>query len=200
MSTWQEYVKERAAELGLTVTSGYRSPEHNAEIGGAPNSNHTKGSTGNPGAIDVAGPANALRDFFNDLMAEFKGRINELYLNIPGGHSVAVRHNAALPDGVNPERGRPQHLHIAIGGGSSPAGGIPLANRGDKALAATGDCSRRFCLPNLAGIAFDLNPLKGDAARPADHCICWSDVWFYGGGTALAILGAILLFASAREN
>jgi hypothetical protein len=41
--TTYTYGKRIAAKFGLTMTSLYRSPEHNAAIGGAPNSWHTKG-------------------------------------------------------------------------------------------------------------------------------------------------------------
>lgn len=196
---WQDWLREEAGKLGVTVTSGYRSPEHNKEIGGAPNSNHTKGTAALPGAMDIGGAASALKTLFDMIRKHFSGRIKELYLNLPNGHSEAIRNNTAISG--NPEAGRPQHLHVALpAAGGSPASGIPLENRGDKALAASSDCSRRFCLPNLAGMAFDLNPLKGNAVRPEAHCVCWSDVWFYSGGTVLAVLGVVLLFASTREN
>jgi hypothetical protein len=45
---------ERARELygyPIVITCGYRSPEHNAEIGGVPNSAHTKGM-----AVDIKAP------------------------------------------------------------------------------------------------------------------------------------------------
>lgn len=41
---------------GLRNTSGYRTPEHNREVGGVPNSNHTKkNDRGEPGAMDYVG-------------------------------------------------------------------------------------------------------------------------------------------------
>lgn len=42
--------------FGLTMSSGYRTPQHNAEIGGVPGSLHTHGSPSNPGATDSVGP------------------------------------------------------------------------------------------------------------------------------------------------
>lgn len=46
--------------FGLTMSSGYRSPAHNAEIGGAPGSLHTHGSSSNPGATDSVGSESAM--------------------------------------------------------------------------------------------------------------------------------------------
>jgi hypothetical protein len=45
-----------ARMFGLSITSGYRSPAHNAAVGGVPNSLHTHGSPANPGAVDLVGP------------------------------------------------------------------------------------------------------------------------------------------------
>ena len=42
--------------------SGWRSVEHNAAVGGVPNSKHTHGNTGNPGAIDAVGSAGAMNE------------------------------------------------------------------------------------------------------------------------------------------
>lgn len=48
-----------AQRFGLGISSGYRSPAHNAAVGGVPNSLHTHGSPGNPGAIDFTPPSSA---------------------------------------------------------------------------------------------------------------------------------------------
>lgn len=50
-------------KFGLTMSSGYRSPKHNAEIGGAPGSLHTHGSPSNPGATDSVGPMGAMQAY-----------------------------------------------------------------------------------------------------------------------------------------
>lgn len=42
---------------GSTVSSGYRTPAHNAAVGGVPNSWHTVGSPDAPGALDIVPPA-----------------------------------------------------------------------------------------------------------------------------------------------
>jgi hypothetical protein len=44
-----------ARRFDLEFTSGWRSVKHNAKIGGAPNSWHTRGTRRKPGAIDLAG-------------------------------------------------------------------------------------------------------------------------------------------------
>jgi TP901 family phage tail tape measure protein len=49
--------------FGLTMSSGYRSPQHNAEIGGAPGSLHTHGSAANPGATDSVGSMGAMQSY-----------------------------------------------------------------------------------------------------------------------------------------
>ena len=195
---WQDYVRDEAKRRGLTVTSGYRSPAHNAAIGGAAGSHHTEGTIRLPGAIDVAGNAVALRAFFDDIKSKFVGRIRELYLNTKDWE--AIKNNAPLAR--NPEAGRAQHLHISLPAeGGSPASGIPPQNRGDKALAALGEGGTAFCWPNLPGLMYDLKPIKGkDEVRPEDHCVQWSDIWFYGAGAAVSALGLILLFASSREE
>jgi hypothetical protein len=45
-----------ADRFGLAVTSTYRTPERNRQVGGAPNSMHTHGSPSHPGACDLAPP------------------------------------------------------------------------------------------------------------------------------------------------
>lgn len=50
-----------AQMFGLTPSSGYRSPAHNAAVGGVPGSLHTHGTPSNPGAIDLVGPLSAMR-------------------------------------------------------------------------------------------------------------------------------------------
>jgi hypothetical protein len=58
-STIVGQVEQIAKHFGVTVSSGYRDPAHNAEVGGAPRSDHLTG-----GAVDFVGPAwamNALR-------------------------------------------------------------------------------------------------------------------------------------------
>lgn len=43
-------------DLGARVTSGFRTPEHNARVGGVPNSFHTRGTPDNPQAYDLVPP------------------------------------------------------------------------------------------------------------------------------------------------
>jgi hypothetical protein len=181
--TWQEWVDSRTRALGGTETSRYRTPAQERALGGPSSSYHTRGDQQNPGAIDIGGTAEQLSKLFDDIKQAFKGRIEELYLNIPGGRSVAIKDNRYL--GSNPEAGRAQHLHVAIGAGSvtpglpQPAEGIPAANSGDKALdAAPADvCVRSLCTPDLLG----------------GKCICWSDVWVYSASVVLIGTGLLLV-------
>lgn len=216
MSTWQDTVQALTDQLGLTVTSGYRSPEHNREVGGAPNSYHTRGTPAAPGAIDVGGPADKLTQLFEQIKQMFQGRINELYLNLPGGQSQDIRHNQSISS--NPEAGNPQHLHIALSGttggapstpfpGSAPAQAIPEANRGQKAVADTGGCTRGLTFPTAKGLSKGLGNSARAAAGfgPQDAeegdtvTLCWSDVWVYGAGIGLVLVGASMLLLS-REG
>lgn len=166
---------------GTQETSGYRSPQHNAAVGGSPNSYHTRGSVNAPGAIDIGGSAAALTALFETIKQQFAGRINELYLNLPGGTSQDIRNNQAISS--NPEAGNPQHLHVALNGGgpsgtAPPAAGIDPANRGEKAVeTAGGDCARSVCAPKVLG----------------GGCLCWSDVWFYSAAVGLVVGGGLML-------
>ena len=48
-----------ARKFGVKVSSGYRSPAHNAEVGGAPNSDHLSGN-----AVDFVGSSSALQALY----------------------------------------------------------------------------------------------------------------------------------------
>jgi len=50
-------------KFGLSMSSGFRSVQHNAEIGGAPGSLHTHGSPDNPGATDSVGSMGAMQAY-----------------------------------------------------------------------------------------------------------------------------------------
>lgn len=199
LQTWQQWLDAEIRRLRLTRTSGYRSPGEEAALGGPAASYHTHGTPANPGAIDVGGPADALRTLFEEIKGRFHGRINELYLNVPGGQSVAIKNDRYL--GTNPENGRPQHLHVALGDGSTtraPAYDIPLENRGDKALAVTGGdaCSRSWCPPDFKGM---IQSAIGGDVTPQDNCVCWSDTWMYGAALFLFVGGSWLVFKGAGK-
>lgn len=85
---------------GVNVTSGYRTPAHNVEVGGVPNSYHTKGSPSNPQAYDFTPKAGESMD------------------------QLAVRVRAAYPgfDVIN----EGNHIHVEpskrmAAGGTAPA-------------------------------------------------------------------------------
>lgn len=201
MSTWQEIILGNLPP-GTRKTSGYRTPAQERALGGPPTSYHSRGTVKEPGAIDIGGPADKLKQLFDQIKEVFKGRINELYLNLPQGTSEAIRHNQ--PISGNPEKGRPQHLHIALGeaqtftGRVQPAEGIPALNRGEKALeAAPADvCARRLCPPDIAGM---IQGAMGKEAAPQTNCICYSDLWIYGTGLFLVVGGSWLVFRGAGK-
>lgn len=49
-----------ARKFGLHITSAFRSPQHNAAVGGVEGSLHTHGSPSNPGAVDEVGPVDKM--------------------------------------------------------------------------------------------------------------------------------------------
>lgn len=200
--TWQEWVQQNLPP-GTKETSGYRTPQQEAALGGPASSYHTRGTPSAPGAIDVGGPAAALKQLFDEIKAAFAGRINELYLNIPGGQSEDIKANRPL--GHNPEAGRAQHLHIALQPTVAPAGGFQGAattggpgTAGGQSAGGT-ECARAFCPPTAASIAYNALPawLRGEA--PEQHCVCWSDVWVYGAGLFLVVSGSWLVFRGAGK-
>lgn len=187
--TWQEWLGQNLP-LGTRETSGYRTPEQERRLGGPASSYHSRGTPSAPGAIDVGGPADQLKALFEKIKAQFKGRINELYLNIPGGQSLDIKNNRYL--GTNPEQGRPQHLHVALQPttGPAPAAGIPEANRGEMALAAAPAevCARSFEIPTAKSLVAGV---KGE--QVPGLIVCWSDVWTYGAALGLIIGGSWLV-------
>lgn len=50
-----------ASRFGASISSSYRSPAHNAAVGGVPGSSHTRGSASNPGAFDFVPPSGAMQ-------------------------------------------------------------------------------------------------------------------------------------------
>lgn len=78
-----------ASKFGISMSSGYRSPAHNAAVGGVPNSFHTHGSPSNPGAIDFVPPSNAALEF-------------------------AQQHIAGLMEAMIHDVGSGLHLHLAF--------------------------------------------------------------------------------------
>jgi len=200
--TWQEWVEQRAASLGLTRTSGYRTPGQERALGGPASSYHSRGTPGAPGALDIGGSADKLTQLFREIRAAFAGRINELYLNIPGGQSLAIKNDRGLS--TNPEAGRARHLHVALGASvgplqlPQPATRIPAEGRGEKALeAAPADvCVRKLCPPDFRGAVAGA---LGREVKPQENCVCWSDVWVYGVAVSVIVSGALMAFWGRRQ-
>lgn len=76
-------------QFGISISSSYRTPQHNAEVGGVPNSFHTHGSMANPGAIDFVPPSSAALNF-------------------------ATSHIAGLEEAMIHDVGSGLHLHLAF--------------------------------------------------------------------------------------
>lgn len=58
-----------ANKFGLQISSNYRSPAHNAAVGGVPNSSHTRGTPSNPGAFDFVPASSAMQSFAGQRVA-----------------------------------------------------------------------------------------------------------------------------------
>jgi Peptidase M15/Prophage tail length tape measure protein len=76
-------------KFGIGISSSYRTPQHNAEVGGVANSFHTHGSMANPGAIDFVPPSSAALSF-------------------------AQSHIAGLEEAMIHDVGSGLHLHLAF--------------------------------------------------------------------------------------
>lgn len=78
-----DQANDLAAKYGGTMTSGVRSPQHNAEVGGVPNSQHLTGT-----ASDVVVPADQKQAFIEDAKARGLQPIDEgdhVHLQMPAG-------------------------------------------------------------------------------------------------------------------
>lgn len=74
---------------GLTETSGYRTPEHNAEVGGVPNSYHTQlDEHGNSRAYDFVGSAADMQNGAD--WARQNGATEVLVHNVGSGQHLHV--------------------------------------------------------------------------------------------------------------
>lgn len=108
------FARALAARFGLSLGSGYRSPAHNAAVGGSPTSDHMKGTPANPGAWDVP-----------------------VMWGDPRGHAL---HKAALAAGIpqvifNPGDHR-DHVHLGFGGGGGPSSALGVGGIGAVAAPA----------------------------------------------------------------
>lgn len=104
--TWS-WARAFAQKYGLTITSSYRTPEHNRAVGGVPNSYHTRGSAANPQAFDFTPPSS---------VAAAAAR--------RAGAAEVLIHNAG--SGLHLHVGGPPASAAAVlgraGGGSTPSG------------------------------------------------------------------------------
>lgn len=86
-------VNSLASKYGAQITSGVRTPEHNAAVGGVPNSQHLTGT-----AADVVIPPDQKQQFINDAKAQGLQPIDEgdhVHLQNPsGGAGVSGVHMA----------------------------------------------------------------------------------------------------------
>jgi hypothetical protein len=99
--------------LGATVTSGYRTKKHNAEVGGVENSYHTRGTEDNPGAYDFTPKA-------GQSMAQLEAQARKAYPGydiINEGDHVHVEPSRAMAVAGN-------------SGGAAGGGNVPLADGG----------------------------------------------------------------------
>ena len=71
-------------KFGLSMSSGYRSPAHNATIGGAPGSMHTHGSPANPGATDSVGSMGAMQSYIAYAKKHVAGLLEAMVDNYAG--------------------------------------------------------------------------------------------------------------------
>jgi hypothetical protein len=102
-------IPQLASLYGAQITSGFRTPEHNAELpGSVPNSWHTRGDPQHPMAYDLVAPP----DKKPQLVATLRSK----------GYTV-------LDTPANPQTGEGAHLHVqpprGYQGGSGGAGGLP---------------------------------------------------------------------------
>ena len=93
------YLKNKYPDLN--VTSGYRSPTRNAEVGGAKNSQHMYGR-----AFDFNLPRDWRTEKLSNFVADAYGRSSELGIPLSGGYY-----------GLNPVNGHALHFDTRPGGG-----------------------------------------------------------------------------------
>jgi hypothetical protein len=104
--TWG-YANKVASLFGLRPSSSYRSPSHNAAVGGVPGSLHTHGSPRNPGAIDLVGSAASMY----------------------AASAWAARHIPGLKENLVHDAGSGLHLHLGF---FKRGGKVPGSGPGDK--------------------------------------------------------------------
>ena len=88
-----------ANKFGLQISSNYRSPAHNAAVGGVPNSSHTRGTPSNPGAFDFVPASSAMQSFAGQRVA---GIVENLIHDVGSGlhNHIAFFQRGGMVNGI----------------------------------------------------------------------------------------------------
>ena len=171
--------RRMAALYDLTITSGYRSPAHNAEVGGVEGSYHTRGTTENPGAVDLAGSMQDMRKG----LAWARAHVPNL--------AQGMVHSVCLAEDRRPWRVSDGglHLHLAF----APSPGALAAQHPLIAIESDSGCQTpaarfAFALKAVAGLRKTGSLSSDDALRDRLHA------------TTLALRGSYGLLDDATHD
>jgi hypothetical protein len=80
-----KWVRAKVKEMGLTITSAYRSSKHNAEVNGSPTSKHLSGRAydvaGSVAKMDVFAEAARESGLFNNVLWRVKGHFDHVHVD-----------------------------------------------------------------------------------------------------------------------
>lgn len=111
-------VNDLSTKYGATITSGVRSPDHNAEVGGVPNSQHLSGT-----AADVVIPPDQKAQFIQDAKARGLQPIDEgdhVHLQNPNGGAGVSGVHLAVGTPAPKTNSWQQRIDVAKSLGASP--------------------------------------------------------------------------------